>query len=287
MNAELEARTACRRSSCRTPAHELKTPLTSIIANTEVLEYEMCGPVNEEQRRVLTNISRNSQHLLRMISRLLAFASQREGGDMLRLQEASVPMLLESVRRDRPAAPRGGRARGGSRRGGGHAPLQSGPREDLPRVPEPGRERDQVLASRGDPRRRRASWTESWRAASGTRGSGSRPTCWKRSSDRSVRWTPPRRGATRESGSGSRSAVTWSSSTAGGSGPNPKRAAERRSASVCRATAAGVCVPRAQGVARGREGRAASVWSCRHGTRPSGCPGSSTRSSAATRRRTR
>ena len=97
MNAELEASNRMQAEFLSNTTHELKTPLTSIIANTEVLEYEMCGPVNEEQRRVLTNISRNSQHLLRMISRLLAFASQREGRDELKLQEVSVRMLLENV----------------------------------------------------------------------------------------------------------------------------------------------------------------------------------------------
>ena len=97
MNAELEAANRMQSEFLSNTTHELKTPLTSIIANTEVLEYEMCGPVNEEQRRVLTNISRNSQHLLRMISRLLAYASQREGRDELKLQEVSVRMLLENV----------------------------------------------------------------------------------------------------------------------------------------------------------------------------------------------
>lgn len=97
MNAELEASNRMQAEFLSNTTHELKTPLTSIIANTEVLEYEMCGPVNEEQRRMLTNISRNSQHLLRMISRLLAFASQREGRDELKLQEVSVRMLLENV----------------------------------------------------------------------------------------------------------------------------------------------------------------------------------------------
>lgn len=97
MNAELENSNRLQAEFLSNTSHELKTPLTSIIANAEVLEYEMCGPVNDEQRRVLANISRNSQHLLKMISSLLAYASQREGGDMLRPQEVAIGMLLETV----------------------------------------------------------------------------------------------------------------------------------------------------------------------------------------------
>jgi signal transduction histidine kinase len=67
------------------------------MANTEILEYEMCGPVNAEQRRVLTNISRNSQHLLEMISRLLDFARQRAGAMPLRLEEVHAKEIMEGV----------------------------------------------------------------------------------------------------------------------------------------------------------------------------------------------
>ena len=97
MNAELENANRLQTEFLSNTSHELKTPLTSIIANAEILEYEMCGPVNAEQRRILTNISRNSQHLLKMITSLLAYASHREGGDVLRLQEVAVGMLLETV----------------------------------------------------------------------------------------------------------------------------------------------------------------------------------------------
>jgi signal transduction histidine kinase len=97
MNAELENANRLQTEFLSNTSHELKTPLTSIIANAEVLEYEMCGPVNAEQRRILTNISRNSQHLLKMITSLLAYASHREGDDVLRLQEVAVGMLLETV----------------------------------------------------------------------------------------------------------------------------------------------------------------------------------------------
>jgi PAS domain S-box-containing protein len=97
INRELERSNEIKSEFLSNTSHELKTPLTSIIANTEILEYEMCGPVNEEQRKVLANISRNSQHLLEMISRLLDFARHEEGHATLRYEKVDLRTLVEGV----------------------------------------------------------------------------------------------------------------------------------------------------------------------------------------------
>ncbi|MGH7573017.1 MAG: ATP-binding protein [Gemmatimonadota bacterium] len=97
INTELERSNEIKSEFLSNTSHELKTPLTSIIANTEILEYEMCGPVNEEQRKVLANISRNSQHLLDMISRLLDFARHEEGYATLRYERVDLRALIEGV----------------------------------------------------------------------------------------------------------------------------------------------------------------------------------------------
>ncbi|MFN2420845.1 MAG: ATP-binding protein [Gemmatimonadota bacterium] len=97
MNEELERANRLQTEFLSNTTHELKTPLTSIMANTEILEYEMCGSINDEQRRVLSNISRNSQSLLEMISRLLDFSRQREGVATLRVEEVSPREILAGV----------------------------------------------------------------------------------------------------------------------------------------------------------------------------------------------
>ena len=97
INAELERSNELKSEFLSNTSHELKTPLTSIIANAEILEYEMCGPLNDEQRQVLGSIGRNSQHLLEMISRLLDFARREEGQDVLRYERVEVGTLVDGV----------------------------------------------------------------------------------------------------------------------------------------------------------------------------------------------
>jgi len=97
INAELERVNRWQSEFLSNTSHELKTPLTSIIANTEILEYEMCGPVNEEQQRILGSITRNSHHLLAMISRLLDFARERERHDTPHYEDVAVRTVLEGV----------------------------------------------------------------------------------------------------------------------------------------------------------------------------------------------
>jgi PAS domain S-box-containing protein len=97
MNAELEHANQLQSEFLSNTTHELKTPLTSIMANTEILEYEMCGPVNADQRRVLANIGRNSQNLLEMISRLLDFARHRSAVGGVRFEDVNTREILEGV----------------------------------------------------------------------------------------------------------------------------------------------------------------------------------------------
>lgn len=97
MNAELEHANQLQSEFLSNTTHELKTPLTSIMANTEILEYEMCGPVNADQRRVLANISRNSQNLLEMISRLLDFARHRAAAGGMRFENINTREILDGV----------------------------------------------------------------------------------------------------------------------------------------------------------------------------------------------
>jgi two-component system, sensor histidine kinase and response regulator len=72
--------------------HDLKTPLTSILASLELLLDGDFGPLNDGQRQMVADADGKSQELLRLIEDLLEIA---------RIEEAAIPLSLESI------APRG------------------------------------------------------------------------------------------------------------------------------------------------------------------------------------
>jgi signal transduction histidine kinase len=76
-------------------SHELRTPLNGIGGYVELLEMELRGPVNDQQREDLVRIRRNQQHLLTLIEDVLSFARVEAG----RLQVHDEPVAVEEVLR--------------------------------------------------------------------------------------------------------------------------------------------------------------------------------------------
>ena len=86
-------------------SHELRTPLHTIIGFSELLAEESEGPLNEEQRRFLGHIHRDSEHLLALINDVLDFSRIGAGG--LNLQAEVLPLgdaISEAVNAIRPRA---------------------------------------------------------------------------------------------------------------------------------------------------------------------------------------
>jgi PAS domain S-box-containing protein len=86
-------------------SHELRTPLHTIIGFSELLAEESEGPLNEEQRRFLGHIHRDSEHLLALINDVLDFSRIEAGG--LNLQAEVLPLgdaISEAVNAIRPRA---------------------------------------------------------------------------------------------------------------------------------------------------------------------------------------
>ncbi len=62
-------------------SHELRTPLNSIIGFSDVLLSERMGPVNEKQKKYLSNVSDNGKNLLNILNGILEL-SLIESGNM-------------------------------------------------------------------------------------------------------------------------------------------------------------------------------------------------------------
>ncbi len=80
-------------------SHELRTPLTSVIGMIEVLQQELCGPINAEQSEILDIINDNSNHLLELINDVLDFAKMEAGSLSINLQPIQVTNMTQTLMR--------------------------------------------------------------------------------------------------------------------------------------------------------------------------------------------
>jgi PAS domain S-box-containing protein len=93
--AELEARSqdADRANRLKSEflasmSHELRTPLHTIIGFSELLAEEFEGPLNDSQKRYLSHIHRDSEHLLELINEIL---------DLSKIEAGSLSLRPESI----------------------------------------------------------------------------------------------------------------------------------------------------------------------------------------------
>ena len=72
-NAQSEAEAATRAKSefLANMSHELRTPLNSIIGFSEILEDGIAGPIADNQKELLNDISTSGKHLLSLINDIL------------------------------------------------------------------------------------------------------------------------------------------------------------------------------------------------------------------------
>jgi PAS domain S-box-containing protein len=80
-NRELDRANQLKSEFLASMSHELRTPLHTIIGFTELLAEELEGPLNEKQKRFLSHVHQDSQHLLELINDILDL-SKVEAGQM-------------------------------------------------------------------------------------------------------------------------------------------------------------------------------------------------------------
>jgi PAS domain S-box-containing protein len=87
-NAKEKAESADKLKSTflATMSHELRTPLNSIIGFTGIILQELCGPLNEEQKKQLVMVRNSGRHLLSLINDVL---------DISKIESGQLQLLIE------------------------------------------------------------------------------------------------------------------------------------------------------------------------------------------------
>lgn len=89
-----EKATLAKSQFLATMSHELRTPLNSINGFSEVLFDETYGPLNEKQKKYLTNVLTSGQHLLLLINQILDMAKVESGKMSVELTTLKTKRLI-------------------------------------------------------------------------------------------------------------------------------------------------------------------------------------------------
>ncbi|WP_135612570.1 PAS domain S-box protein [Methanococcoides sp. AM1] len=78
-------------------SHELRTPLNSIIGFSDILLNENSGPLNEKQKRYISNAHKSGKHLLNLINDILSISNIESGKMDLHINEFFVSDAIDEV----------------------------------------------------------------------------------------------------------------------------------------------------------------------------------------------
>lgn len=77
--------------------HELKTPLHSILSVATLLSSQVDGPLNEEQKKQVSIISRNGENLLDLINSLLEYSASSTDSNKLSVAPVDLKRSIEHL----------------------------------------------------------------------------------------------------------------------------------------------------------------------------------------------
>ena len=77
--AEAEAASHAKSDFLATMSHELRTPLNAVLGYSELLDLDIAGPLNDDQRRHISRIRECGRHLLSLVNEVLDLARIEAG----------------------------------------------------------------------------------------------------------------------------------------------------------------------------------------------------------------
>src|SRR5450432_419454 len=80
-----------------TVSHELKTPISSIKMSTKLLSDERTGPLDEDQKELISSIKDDADRLLKITSELINMAQVETGNIQLKLQPTRADSIIEEA----------------------------------------------------------------------------------------------------------------------------------------------------------------------------------------------
>jgi signal transduction histidine kinase len=102
---EAQAATLAKSEFLANMSHELRTPLNSVIGFSEMLDDELSGPLNAEQRDYVQTIGRNGRHLLNLINEILDLTKIEAGKLTMTCQPCDIQQIAaDTIKRVLPQA---------------------------------------------------------------------------------------------------------------------------------------------------------------------------------------
>jgi signal transduction histidine kinase len=95
-NEELTRANRLKDEFLATMSHELRTPLNAVLGMTEILQEEMVGEINTEQRDALKTIESSGNHLLSLINDILDLSMIESGHLKLSCTSTAIAQLCQS-----------------------------------------------------------------------------------------------------------------------------------------------------------------------------------------------
>jgi signal transduction histidine kinase len=78
-----------------TISHEMRTPLTSLRGNSDMLMHGLAGPINDEQKQMLETMSQQTNNMTRLINNMIVIAGLESGSLKVEPEPVSLKRVIE------------------------------------------------------------------------------------------------------------------------------------------------------------------------------------------------